>query len=132
MAHGDFLTLASIPLRCLRSGARERKVATLGKRRRGQMGNMLSSERTPKREFSVPVLFDDAAAAAACLVAISVTGSPGVPKKVSATSVADGITRGATLDVWAVMGDLEPEQFGGTDEIPEGVYWTTVITFEQD
>ena len=131
MAAGDFLTLAGHSLACIQGSAKERPPFRLGKRRRGQMANFLSTERSPKREFSVQVLFPTTSDATTVEADISVTGNPGIPKAVTATSAADGLTRGATLTVFAVFGDLEPTQYGGDEETPAGMYWMTTLTMEE-
>jgi hypothetical protein len=128
----NFLTLAGWTPRCLQDTAKYQEVSRLGVRRRALDGTMLSTERTPRRRFQVQVLFQDAAEYAAENAAISVPGSPGIPTPVTASSDADGLLMGQSFNVWAVLGDAEPFQFGGSADTPEGVYWIATLEGEEE
>lgn len=69
-----------------------------------QDGSLGSTERTPRRRFSGDVFFASKALFHTFRDAISVSGSPGVPTAVSASSDANGVTGGDTLQVFARLG----------------------------
>lgn len=69
-----------------------------------QDGSLASTERTPRRKFSGDVFFASKALFDAFRVAISVTGSPGVPKEVTASSDSNGVFGGDSLQVYARLG----------------------------
>jgi hypothetical protein len=69
-----------------------------------QDGSLGSTERTPRRKLSGDVFFATKALFDAFRVAISVSGAPGVPKEVAASSDVDGVLGGDTLQVYARLG----------------------------
>lgn len=127
-----FLSVAGTELPCVIETWGEEMPNTLGEGDVQMLGgNLGSTERTPKRVFRGDVVFADPALVDTFRAAISVAGSPGVPKDVTATSPADGATRGATLTVRARMGRIGAfrHRIAATD--PWSTKWRFTLTLTE-
>lgn len=99
-----FLTLAGIDLRCIDTSWGEDPPELIGEEVVMLDGIVGSTERSGRRPFSGDVIFTSKADFYTLRNAISVTGDPGVPIAVTATSSADGLLGGDSLTVYARLG----------------------------
>lgn len=89
-----------------------------------------STERSPRRVFTCEAFFPPNDPALADLrILISEPGAIGVPAEITATSDADGLTRGSTLIVRARLGDIR-----NITTVVDGVqtsYWIAPLTLRE-
>lgn len=118
MAIPDFLTVAGVVLECFVPSWGIDPPDTLGEEQPMLDGALGSTERTPMFRASGEVGFRTMADLVAFRTAISVSGAPGVPTPVTATSGAMGITLGVTYQVHARLGRIVPRKqaAGGAPE----------------
>ena len=124
-----FLTIEGVPVSILVGSGAEEVSETQGKQRRSFAGTMLSSERTAKLNFSGQADFWSATDLNAMLAAISLDLIGGVPKPVTVSSDADGLTRGMTITAYVRAGKREAmvQTVGGL----ESTFWTCPLTIRE-
>ena len=116
-----FLSVAGETLRCLRDEWGRLPDEVQGEISRTEDGGFVNTQQNAKAVYEGNVLWLTTAEADAFRVAISVAGSVGVPKEVAASSDADGLLGGDTLQVYAILGQGEARYYmvGGEPTI----YW---------
>jgi hypothetical protein len=92
-----------------------------------QDGSLGSTERTPRRKFSGDVFFASKALFDTFRDAISVSGAPGVPVVIVASSDADGLLAGGSLSVLARLGRCTGWRQGAAGA-PSTANWRASLT----